>query len=231
MTKFRLYFDKDAETEWLNQMSEEGWAMNRFFAGFYSFERCEPGKYTYQIDFGEKLFHISNEYREFMEDAKVQIIQPWGYWVFLRKLSTEGEFKLYTDVDSSIEHYSKICKMFKAAILVEIFCLFFELFAGMNGFFAGYPLACFIGAMIFTLANALFKAEDTIAQLQERKGEAVSGNHQNVSILLSCGLLLNSCALFISESISHPIKLILQIIAIILMLFGLYRTGKNRRNR
>ena len=47
MIRFRLYFDKDAETKWLNEMAEQGWAMKSFFTGFYSFERCEPGQYMY----------------------------------------------------------------------------------------------------------------------------------------------------------------------------------------
>lgn len=29
--------------------------MKRFFAGFYSFEKCEPGQYVYQVDFGNRF--------------------------------------------------------------------------------------------------------------------------------------------------------------------------------
>ena len=63
MIKFKLYFDKDKETAWLNEMSSNGWSMNGFFAGFYRFEPCEKGKYTYQIDFGNKLFSVSDDYK------------------------------------------------------------------------------------------------------------------------------------------------------------------------
>ena len=68
MIRFRLYFDKDPETEWLNQMASDGWALKGFFAGFYSFERCEKGEWIYQIDFGEHAYHVSDEYRELMTD-------------------------------------------------------------------------------------------------------------------------------------------------------------------
>lgn len=229
MLKFRLYFDKDEETAWLNEMSKEGWAMERFFAGLYRFERCEPGKYLYQVDFGEKLFAITEEYREFMEEAGVEVLQPWGYWIILRKPASEGKFELYTDVDSSIEHYSKICKMFKVVLVVEIIVLFFELYAGMKGVWIGYPFACLIGAMIFAIANALFRTKNIIAQLKERKGEVVTGNNQNVSLFLSCGLILNGCAMFVSESISEPIKITLQVIAIVLMIIGIYKTAKKKK--
>ena len=74
MIRFRLYFDKDQETKWLNQMVSDGWALKGFFAGFYSFERCEKGEWIYQIDFGEHAYHVSDEYRELMTDLVIEIV-------------------------------------------------------------------------------------------------------------------------------------------------------------
>ena len=48
MVKFRLYFDKDKETKWLNKMAAAGWAMIGFFAGFYKFEQSEKAEYSYR---------------------------------------------------------------------------------------------------------------------------------------------------------------------------------------
>ena len=45
MIRFKLYYDKDKETVWLNQMASEGWALKSFFAGFYKFEPCGKGEY------------------------------------------------------------------------------------------------------------------------------------------------------------------------------------------
>lgn len=56
MIRFRLYFDKDKETAWLNEMAAQGWAVKSFFAGFFQFETCEKGEYVYQIDFGSSFF-------------------------------------------------------------------------------------------------------------------------------------------------------------------------------
>ena len=33
-----------------SEMADEGYAMTGFFAGFYIFEKCEPGEYSYKID-------------------------------------------------------------------------------------------------------------------------------------------------------------------------------------
>ena len=127
MTKFRLYFDKDKETVWLNELAAKGYALISFFAGFYTFEKTEPGEYIYQIDLGEKLFAVTDDYRSFMEETGVEIIDNWGYWVFLRKKAAEGEFELYTDVDSQIEHYTKIRNMFKVVSIIELICFIVEI--------------------------------------------------------------------------------------------------------
>lgn len=127
MIKFRLYFDKDKETAWLNEMANQGYAMTGFFAGFYTFEECTPGKYIYQIDFGNRFFAVDENYREFMTDTGVEIVQPWGYWIILRKLAAEGDY-----VDSSIEHYTKILKMFKIGAIIEWLCFLLETFAPLT---------------------------------------------------------------------------------------------------
>lgn len=230
MIKFRLYFDKDKETVWLNKMAAEGWAMKKFFAGFYTFEECEPGQYTYQVDFGEHFCAVSDDYREFMEDTGAEIVQTWGFWIILRKLSADGSFELYTDVDSSIAHYMKIRNMFRAVAILEAVVLLIELWAGVNGALIGYICACIIGAMLLVVVNAVARTTDTIVELKERKGEVTERErNQKISPLLPCGLLLNSCALIIEESVSRPMKLSVQILAIIFMLIGIYQTGKKTK--
>lgn len=230
MIKFRLYLDKDKETVWLNEMAAEGWAMKKFFAGFYTFEKCEPGQYTYQVDLGERFFAVTDDYRDFMEDTGAEIVQSWGFWIFLRKLSAEGPFELYTDVDSSIAHYMKIRNLFQAVTVFEVLMLLFELWGGINGSAVGYVCACIIGALVFGLINVIATTNDTIVELKERKGEVTERERNTkISALLPCGLLLNGCALMIEESVSHPIKLFVQILAIIFMLIGVYQTGKKRK--
>lgn len=227
MIKFRLYFDKDAETEWLNKMANDGFAMKHFFAGFYTFEKCEPGEYTYQVDFGDRMFAVSDEYREFMQDTGVEIVQTWGYWIILRKLASEGTFELYTDVDSSIEHYQKIRRLFKVVAIIELLGVIFELVGAYYGFSAGCIFALILGAMALGFMNAVFKVNNTIAELQERKNGGVADKkNTGVSPLLAAGLLFNAGALLLEEIVPHPLKLLLQIAAIILMLSGVFFTVK-----
>lgn len=224
MTKFRFYLDKDKETAWLNQQAEKGLAMTKFFAGFYFFEECSPGEYTYQVDFGEKFFAVSDNYREFMEENGIEIIQPWGFWIFLRRKTSEGAFLLYTDVDSSIEHYTKIKTMFKAAAIAELVCFLAECFCAASGSAAAIRFVVLSGLFALALIKAALKTNQTIAELKERKGETAVPCNSKLSPLLPCGLLLNSCTLITSDSFPQSVKLSIQIIAILFMLIGIYRT-------
>ena len=223
MIKFKLYLDKDAETNWLNEMSEKGWALKSFFAGFYTFEECEAGKYTYQIDFGEKFFKVRDEYREFMKEAGIEIVQTWGWWVILRKPASEGEFELYTDVESSIEHYSKIRRMFKIATVIEIICLWMEIMAATIGKVPyAVPAAFFIGAIMIGFIRIIIHTTNIINNLKERQTGIPVEKRRNVSPILAVGMLLNGLAIAIQESVSGNVKIAVQILAIIFMLMGLW---------
>ncbi len=230
MIKFRLYLDKDAETKWLNEMAEQGWALEKFAAGFYSFEKCNPGQYIYQVDMGNKLFSVSEDYRDFMNDTGIEIVQTWGYWVILRKEASKGTFELYTDIDSSIEHYSKIRRMFKGVAVIEIICLFVEIFGAVSGVVYAYAFSFLIGALLLAIMSAIAKTNEKIAELRERKGETeTEGAKRYISMVLPCGLLLNSIALIMKESVEEPIVYTIQIAAIAVMLAGVYKTAKKWR--
>ena len=180
MTKFRLYFNKDKETTWLNNMAKEGYALTKFIAGFYTFEACEPGEYEYQIDFGDKLYAVTDDYREFMEENNIEIV-----------------------------------------------CFIMETFAAMNGVAVGFFGMVIIGALIIALMIATLSTKKTINELKERKGEPINKGIAggNISPTLVAGLFLNLCATALNNSsITGSWITIVQIIAIIIMLIGIYQS-------
>jgi len=85
MVKFRLYFDKEKEAEWLNEMAAKGCAITDYVMGFYAFRECLPGEYVYQIDIVDGFFGVNDDYKEFMEEAGVELVCQWGCWVILSK--------------------------------------------------------------------------------------------------------------------------------------------------
>lgn len=225
MIRFRLYYDKDKETVWLNKMASEGWALKRFFAGFYKFEPCEKGEYIYQIDFGT----AGKEYRDFMQELGVEIVVLWGCWIILRKRAADGPFELYTDVDSEIEHYRKIRRMFKVATIIELVVLFTEIYAGMTGGGVGWAFALLISLFVLACADAVFRTNKVIARLEEQKSGIETekkGGNTLALIITSIGLLTNSCMLIVEESVSPLISYPVHIFAIIMMAVGIVLTVK-----
>ena len=147
MKKFRLYYNKDEELKWIQSLCDEGWALEKFCAGMYTFEPCEPGEYIYDIDLlgdGPKEF---DAYKEFMEDAGVEIVQRWFRWVILRKRAEDGPFEMYTDPQSKAESYGKIKKFFRGAMLAELLLLLFE-----TMLLIASPTKVQIGIFLFALA-------------------------------------------------------------------------------
>lgn len=232
MIKFKWLYDNDKEIIWLNKLAEDGWAMTGMFLGFYSFEKVEKGKYKYQIDVSDSLFHVSRNYREFMQDMNIEVVDVWGPWVFLRKEAGDTEFELYTDIDSRIKHYTKIRNIFKVATIAEAVCAIMELLAAMNGFVWGYPLALLLLALMLIFANVAMKMNNIILDLKEKNGENTGGNmRRQMSAFTVVGMMLSSILLFIKDSwtVSEAIIIPFQVVAIILMVIGIYRTMKMRR--
>lgn len=119
MHKFRLYFDKDKEETFLNDMAAKGYAMEKFFLGYYTFARCEPGEYTYRVDLIHgKTVKETNDFYDLVREAGGELVQTWGFWAFYRK---RGVFELYTDLESQITQYEKIRKTFLMVAIFELF--------------------------------------------------------------------------------------------------------------
>ncbi len=125
MKKFRLYFDKEKEEAWLNELSQRGWAMTGFFAGLYTFMPCEPGKYIYRVDMRGEAGRTPvwrndyEEYIELVEETGAEYVCRWGWWLIFRKEAEKGEFTLYTDVESQIALYKRIRWMFLFVGMLE----------------------------------------------------------------------------------------------------------------
>ncbi len=154
MVRFRIYFDKDKEERWLNQMAEAGWAMAGFSLGFYRFEPCEPGEYIYQIDlFTENKQHMTHaEYVGIIEESGAEYVCSWFWWRFFRRRAELGDFQLYTDVDSRLEQLQRIFRFFRLALVLEaaIFC--YELIISIIDFYQSGPSGTVPGDAVFFIA-------------------------------------------------------------------------------
>lgn len=168
MIKIKLYYDKDAETAWLNQMCQQGWALKHFFAGIYTFIPCQPGYYQYQIDYLDQSKDDLLAYYAFLQENQVIVLQRWFKWLFLCKKSSDGAFEMYSDSQSQIEQYQHICRFFKVARTIELICVLYEWIAAIrlsNLFFGS--IALLLLGIVFAMQRVIWKTESKIAQLKK----------------------------------------------------------------
>ena len=169
MKKFRVYFDKDLEEEWLKEMSSQGWGFKKFFLCVYTFEQCKPNEYNYQIDLLENWDGDRENFSSFMEEAGVEVISQWYRWVYLRKKAVDGPFEMYTDAQSKIAQYSRIQRFFMIAMFIEIICFIIEFNALLEtGMFLIGAFTVLIGIIIGVFLRMVLKCGRKINQLQKQ---------------------------------------------------------------
>lgn len=230
MIKFRLEFDKEKEEVFLNEMCRQGHAAVKFCMGFYTFDECEPGKYIYRIDCSDSLGHVSESYRTFMKEMNVEIVFVWGPWVILRKEASEGEFDLYTDVDSQIENQKKIRKVFKiGGILEALVICYYGIAYSVTGQFAYIPLSLLISIILIAFIVEINSINKRINTLMEQKTGISQEAKQPGRAFIAAGCLLNACSLLLRDgAISDIIIDIIQVLAIVIMAVGIFVVCKER---
>ena len=130
----------DKEEKWLNEMAAKGLALISVGWCRYDFEDCEPGEYTFKLELlKEKPDHPeSRKYIEFLESTGAEHVGSYLSWIYLRKKKELGEFELFSDLQSRIDHLSRMIRLL--AILGAI-----NLFAGLYNiilyFLIGEPVS------------------------------------------------------------------------------------------
>lgn len=120
---YKLYWawQFDKEEKWLNQCSAKG--LHLCDVGFcrYTFEQGEPGAYSFKLELLENWpTHPESEaYIHFLEDTGVEMVGSIMRWVYFRKKTVDGQFDLFSDLDSRIKHLNRILFLFIPIMFVE----------------------------------------------------------------------------------------------------------------
>lgn len=167
MLKFKLYYDKDAEEEWLKTMSSSGWAFKKFFLGFYTFVPCAPFEYSYQIALLDNWKGDKADFATFMEEVGVDVVGQWWRWVYLQKKTVDGPFELYTDLESKIAQYTKIRDFFIVFSVIELICFCMELIATIStGYYVYGIFTIILGAISLAFLRIVRKTKLKITQFK-----------------------------------------------------------------
>jgi len=100
----------EKEEKWLNEMAAKGLALVSVGFCRYDFEDCEPGEYTFKLELlKEKPAHPeSRKYIEFLETTGAEHVGSYLSWIYLRKKKELGEFELFSDLQSRINHLGRM---------------------------------------------------------------------------------------------------------------------------
>ncbi len=106
-------WESEKEEKWLNEMSAKGLALVDYTWCRYAFEECEPGEYNYKIQLLEhRPSHPESEqYIRFMEETGAEQVAQYINWVYFRKKTAEGEFEIFSDVESKLKQCILIKKL------------------------------------------------------------------------------------------------------------------------
>lgn len=158
----KAFWNYEKEENWINKMAAKGMNLDNYSWMKYTFAEGEPGEYIYRMELLEnKADHPeSQSYIRFLEDNGVEHVASYIRWIYLRKNAKDGEFDIYTDIESKIRHYSRVNTMWVALGAAEL-CIGISnlgiasavLAAGDYGSIVSVN---FIGGLLCTIIGILF---------------------------------------------------------------------------
>ncbi len=110
----------DEFEKWLNEMADEGWALISVNAsGAYEFEETEKGEYKICMLMLDKKQSKAKrtEQIEFIEQTGSQFVGKIGDWTFFRRKSELGDFEIYSDNSSKINHLTRILNSYLSVFI------------------------------------------------------------------------------------------------------------------
>jgi len=131
---WKAFWDYEKEEKWLNEMTAKGFAMTAYSWCRYTFEDCVPGEYIYRIELLEHGVNHpeSRRYIQFMEENGVEHVDTYRTWVYFRKKTVAGGFKIYSDLTSRIKHYQRVSNLWLVLGCVELCLSFSQVYPLLN---------------------------------------------------------------------------------------------------
>ena len=119
LKKIRKWFwlwEFEEEERWLNQMADSGWVLEKLgFAVFY-FRPCQPGEYIIRTEMRDK----DEAYVGFVEETGAEYVGRMMKWIYFRRKTELGDFRLFSDLESQIAHLGKMAKTMKGVSIANL---------------------------------------------------------------------------------------------------------------
>ena len=101
----------EKEENYLSKRHQEGWKFKRVtFPGVYTFERCEPEKVIYQLDYNKEGIKHQMEYVRMFEDCGWEYLTEFDGYNYFRKPADkmQQEEEIFCDDISRLDMMNRI---------------------------------------------------------------------------------------------------------------------------
>lgn len=133
---WKAYWNFEKEEKYLNEMSSKGLALTDYSWCRYVFEEAPRGEWVYRIELLENYptHPESQNYIRFMEETGAEFVASYMRWVFFRRRASEGEFNIYSDVESKIRHYKRVRTLFSCVMAINLISVFINAAAAFSNY-------------------------------------------------------------------------------------------------
>lgn len=164
--KIIFSWDYEKEIKWLNEMSAQGWHLVNPGLISFEFEKDEPNKYQYEIEY---LDNNKEDYFEFLQETGIEIIKVVNNWAYYKKLNDGKPFEIFNDAESKINHLNRIKNLFIFFFILEGMFLIMRINDVINGGLTEVSIITVILLGIITLLfeNGIYKMNKTINKIKK----------------------------------------------------------------
>ncbi len=151
--------DYEKEQKWINDMSRGGWNFVSTNGLVYTFEKGEPGEWSYKIDLpNEQMTEGEVEaYYRFMEECDIEVVHTFKMWRYLRRKTASGAFSTgnntYAQLVMVNKAYGLVGKLIN--IFLVLFAAIILLAAAVEAFAAGRFAAFMEGLALGVSSSAI----------------------------------------------------------------------------
>ena len=103
--------DYEKEARYLSRMHQKGWKFKRVtMPGIYTFEKCEPEKVIYQLDYNQEGMKNQMEYVKMFEDCGWEYLLEFAGYSYFRKPEAQmsREEEIFCDDESRLDMMNRI---------------------------------------------------------------------------------------------------------------------------
>lgn len=122
--RFFTIFQYEQEQEYLSRRHQEGWKFVKVTGlGTYHFERCQPEKVVYQLDYNQEGLANKEEYVRMFADCGWEYLMDYAGYSYFRKAAADmkGDEEIFCDEQSKLEMMERVLKGRMTPVLV-LFC-------------------------------------------------------------------------------------------------------------